>query len=171
MDLLYSKGGLIQKTQMNYMSRCFSLPWCLCLMLHLLSLCLHSKASRGGGKRTGLVYGRLCTVSQRQPEVDSCCTTAPFRVRPERRWWRKILPVGRTLGNTYSIHFVWKERGAKVEIHVDSWAISDGLVIYRDLERTQRGTWWHDGLGKRSVDGFLKCSQNGKLLMSHVNAM
>ena len=65
----------------------------------------------------------------------------------ERQWWRKILPVGRTLGNADVIHFVWKKKEPEVQIYMNSWAISDGLAACRDLESAELGTWSHDGLG------------------------
>lgn len=73
---------------MNHQSGCWEPPWHLFLWLHLLSLSLHSIASRGRGERTGLIYGRLCTGSQCQLEWTASVYSL-FRGVPERWWWRK----------------------------------------------------------------------------------
>ena len=145
---------LIQKAQINYMSRWFRFPWRQFLQFHLS---LYSKAPRGGGERTGLISGRLCTSKPATARSGRLLRTAQFRAGPEKRWWRKTVPVGRALGNTHVIHLCGRKEGLRCQF-IWTRAISDGLAICRDLKRTHLGNRWHDGLWKRSVDGFFLSS-------------
>ena len=93
-----TRAKQIQNAQTNRPRRCFGVPWCFFPQLHLLSLSLHSTASRGRGK---MIYGRFFTVSQGQPHLEGT-----LEVGGEGR---EIPPVGGAWGSQWVILLVRKE--------------------------------------------------------------
>lgn len=155
-EVVYDTGPtLIQKAQINYMSR---YPDSHGISFYSFT-CLYSKGSKGRRrKRTASTSGRLCTSkTSRQPEVDVCSGQAQ-RLAPLKRWWRKTAPCGQSLGNTKAFICV-EERRVKVPVYM-TLSTSEWLAICRDLKKNTSGnmTWW-SGRGLWMASFFLSIRQ------------
>lgn len=104
-----------------------------------------------GRKNSSPFYRWFCVICRHQLKVDRCSTTTPLWGSPASQWWRKILPVGRTVRNVFLCSFCLEGEMARCVIVYQFTNCSQPFGwLVRDLE------WiWLEKLTTRSQMRFV----------------